>query len=261
MTRKTPNPGVVKMGDGGPDDRFQRLLEAFPEPLRDRLTAELKRVAMAEGTVLVEDGDTPSQIGYVLSGLLGMTKHLPDGRRHIIGLLAPTDMYGRFHEQQFSHRIEALAPSEVLTCPRDLFETLLREAPAAERLFLIDMLDELDAAREWLLVLGGPKVVQRVASFLLVLSRRKLRARGRDAAAHDQPLNLRLDIRRADLAQYLGARAESLSRAFHELAEAGAIRINDPYDFDVTDLEGLAYFAGHDLAADSDYPGPGDRDP
>lgn len=257
MTGDTPKPGP---GAGGPGDRFRRLLEAFPEPLRNRLTAELKRVTVAEGSVLVEDGDAPSHIGYVLTGLLGMTKHLPDGRRHIIGLLAPADMYGRFHEQQFSHRIEALAPSEILTCPRDLFETLLHQAPAAERLFLVDMLDELDAAREWLLVLGGPKVVQRAASFLLVLSRRKLRATGRRLAEHDGPVNLQLEIRRADLAHYLGARSESLSRAFHELAEAGVIRINDPYDFDVTDLVGLADFAGHDLAADGEDSEPGARD-
>jgi CRP-like cAMP-binding protein len=159
-------------------------------------------------------------------------------------------MYGRFHEQQFSYRIEALADSEVVTCRRDVFERLLHQAPAAERLFLVDMLDELDAAREWLLVLGGPKVVQRVASFLLVLCQRQLRGQGVDAQRHDDPINLTLAIRRADLAHYLGARPESLSRAFHELAESGIIRINDPYDFDVLDFAGLTDFAGHELGAE-----------
>lgn len=250
MAEKGVGSGAPEESSGGPDGRFRRLLDAFPEDLRRELTAVLRREAITEGGSLVEDGDDPSQIGYVLSGMLGMTKHLPDGRRHIIGLLTPGDMYGRFHDRQFSYRIEALVDSEVVTCRRDIFERLMSQTPEAERLFLVDMLDELDAAREWLLVLGGPKVVQRVAAFLLVLYRRRQRRGEAHAPLDDDPINLRLDIRRADLAHYLGARPESLSRAFHELAEAGAIRINDPYDFDVLDVEELTIFAGHELGAE-----------
>ena len=51
---------------------------------------------------------------------------------------------------------------------------------------------------------------------------------------------------------YLGARPESLSRAFHELECDGAIRINDPYDVDVLDLTVLIDAAGHDLVLDEE---------
>jgi CRP/FNR family transcriptional regulator len=242
---------------GGKDDDqtgrraiLSRLTERLPPEMRGEFDTVCERRRVAPGEVLVEDGEEPSHIGYVIGGMLGMVKRLPDGRRHIIGLLLPSDIYGRLYDGRSGYRIEALTEADLLTCDRAAFEDLLRRAPALERMLLVEILDELDAAREWVLVLGGPKVVQRAASFLLILCRRKLRDVLPEALEASAPVNLKLTLRRSDLAQFLGARPESLSRAFHELEHEGILRINDPADFDVIDLAGLVVAAGNDLVLD-----------
>ncbi len=257
------NAWASRMGDdrpaqdrGGADNphpagKLDRLIKALPAELQREFEEIWRPFAVAKGAVLLEEGDGPSDTGYVIDGLLGMVKELSDGRRHIIGLLAPADLYGRTIDGPAGYRIEALADSTVLVCDRARLEDILNRSPEAEHLFQANLLDEIDAAREWMLVLSWPKVVQRVASFLLILCRRKLRDLGAAARPkHDDLVNLHIAIRRADLAQYLGARPELLSRAFHELQDDGIIRINDPYDFDLLDIDRLVDVAGHDLPVD-----------
>lgn len=228
-----------------------RLLQTLPPELRTRLDAIWTERRCEAGDVLVEEDQDGGQIGYVIDGHLGMVKRLPDGRRHIIGFLAPTDMYGRAFGGASGYRVEALADTLVQTCDRARFEEILGCSPEAEHLFLVNVLDELDAAREWVIVMGGTKTVQRLAAFLLTLIRRKRRWHN-SASPEGPPINLHLAIKRRDLADYLGARPESLSRAFHELARDGVIRINDPFDVDVLDLTALIDVAGQDLVMDED---------
>lgn len=245
--------GEGAAGRGGSGGKLGRLLGALPAALRSELNALWQRQTVATGTVLLADGRSSDTVGYVVSGILGMTKELPDGRKHIIGLLVPTDMFGRPYDTAVGYSVEALTEAEVVTCPSGAFEALLSKAPEAEHLFLVNVLDELDAAREWVLILSRPKVVQRVASFLLILARRKQREEEEDEEAEPEAgVNLQVAVRRAELAQYLGARPESLSRAFHELERDGVIRINGPYDFDLLDIEALIEIAGHDLAAEEE---------
>lgn len=241
----------------GTEDAHQietRILHGLASYLPVEIHGDCARIchrrSLTTGEVLVEDGDEPTHIGHLLSGMLGMVKVLPDGRRHIIGLLLPPDMYGRLYDGPSDYRIEALAHSEILTCEREDFEALLRKAPELERKLVVELLDELDAAREWLLVLGGRQVVQRVAGFLLILCRRKLRGIVPGALEAFPPVNLKLTIRRRDLAHLLGVRPESFSRAFRRLERDGIIRINNPFDFDVIDLVGLVDIAGHELVLD-----------
>jgi CRP/FNR family transcriptional regulator len=53
------------------------------------------------------------------------------------------------------------------------------------------------------------------------------------------------------LAQYLGTRPETISRALHQLEVKGAIRIESADWFFVTDTSKLAAIAGQDLAIDA----------
>lgn len=242
-----------KWGDDvKPAGKLARLIQSLSPELRAELEPIWQESRFEPGDILLEEGAESGVIGYVIEGLLGMVKRLPDGRRHIIGLLVPTDMYGRAFDGTSGYQIEALAETVVQTCDRERFEAIVGRSPEAEHLFLVNVLDELDAAREWVIVLGGPKIVQRLASFLFILCRRKRRSDS-PGSAEDGPVNLHLTIKRRDLAHYLGARVESLSRAFHELEDNGLIRINAPYDIDVLDLPGLIDAAGHDLVLDEDF--------
>jgi CRP/FNR family transcriptional regulator, anaerobic regulatory protein len=204
--------------------------------------AQLRQVPAR--TVLVEDGQKATEIGFVLSGLLAATKHFADGRVSIGALLLPTDLYGRLISGASGHCIEALTEAHVLSFKRAPFQALLLKEPEATQLLLLHSLDELDAAREWTLLLNGSRVVQRVALFLVLLVRRQ------DAhpARSPQPVPVHVDLSRDDLASYLGTRPETLSRAFHDLADRQIIRIRTPMDFEILDLPALLDLSGQELA-------------
>ena len=220
------------------------LLKTLPEAQRDELDGLARLRDIAEGTALVREGERYRTVGYILSGALGMQKTLPDGRLHVIGLLVQHDMFGRLFDGPSGFDLVALAPAHLLEFDRDAFESFVARHPEAQQLLLTRILDEIDTAREWLLLMSGHKVVERVAAFLLILFRRALRQPGQ---AGDRRVRIALPVRRVDLAHYLGTRPESLSRALHDLQRAGAIHLVDPNTFEVIGLRALVDAAGSDL--------------
>lgn len=229
-----------------PGSRLAEVIEALSPDQRATLWDILSLRELALGEVVVAEGETPTVFGYLLDGALGMRKTLPDGREHIIGILAPTDMFGRLLDGPMTYDIVALAKGRLAVFERDGFERILAESPEAERLFLVNVLDELDSAREWILLMSGHRVTERVASLLLVLLRRILRQAGPDRRP-GTPLVIDFQIRRADIAQYLGTRAESLSRALHELQDEGIIDLVDPGTVRILNLAALVAVSGTDL--------------
>lgn len=220
---------------------LKRLLDTLPTDVTTALLSHAKVRELAAGEVVIERGARSQHIGYVLDGTLAMLQDLEDGKRHILGLLVPTDVLGRVFNGPSGYRIETLSPARILCLDRAPFEQVLRENPAAERLFLVHLLDEVDAAREWLLLISGRKVTNRLASFLTILARRSgLMCDGKPDVIH-------VPLARKDLAQYLGARPETLSRALHKLERKGVLRILDPYHLEILDDEALLVASGDDL--------------
>ncbi|PFG63619.1 CRP/FNR family transcriptional regulator [Thioclava sp. ES.031] len=232
--------GVLAQG------KLQRLLNALPPDLRTEMLPLWQIIRFSPGDVLIEDGEVADRIGFVTDGFLAMSKTLQDRHRHIIGLITPSDMFGRAFNGPSGYRIEALSGGAVLTCDRQKFEAIISRSHEAERLLLLSILDELDAAREWVMVLGSSKVVERLASLLIILSRHKYRTP--EGTAHE-PVQLRLHIhiKRVDIAHLLGTSPESLSRAFHQLERRGAIRLVTPYDIELADLAALIDISGNSL--------------
>ena len=228
---------VVHHGNG----LLEKLLDALPPEVTEKLLSQATLRDVAARETVAERGVRSEEVGYVLDGTLAMVQTLEDGKKHIVGLLVPTDVFGRLYDGPSNYRIEALSAAQVLSFPRALFEALLRDNPEAERLFLVHLLDEVDAAREWLMLINGRKAVNRLASFVAILARRsKFNWIGRLAVVH-------VPLSRKDLAQYLGARPETLSRALHELERKGILRILDPHRFEIMNEEGLIEASGDDL--------------
>ena len=220
---------------------LEKLLDALRPDVTERLLSQATLHDVAARQTLIERGVQSEGVGYVLEGTLAMVQVLEDGKKHIVGLLVPTDMYGRLFDGPSNYRIEALTASRILSFPRAVFEQVLRDNPEAERLFLVHLLDEVDAAREWLLLISGRKAVNRLASFLGILLRRsKFKRIDGEAVVH-------VPLSRIDLARYLGARPETLSRAFHELENKGILGIVDPHHFRIVDEDALIDASGDDL--------------
>lgn len=218
-----------------------QLLSALAPHVRAALQEHASFRHVPAGTVIIENGQRSDEIGYVIDGILGMTQVISEGRKHIIGLLVPSDFFGRLFDGPSSYQIEALSDTKLYCFDRMHFERVLRLQPDVERIFVVHILDELDAAREWLLLISGRKVIHRAASFLAILVRR---ARPQIPF---RPITVHLPLSRKDLAHYLGTRPESLSRSFHELEDKGILRILDPYMFEILDLDALIDISGQDL--------------
>ena len=242
MTTASALKAAVSHGNG----LLEKLLDALEPDVAQRLLSKATLRDATTGETIVKRGIRSEDVGYVLDGTLAMTQVLEDGRKHIVGLLVPTDIFGRLFDGPSNYQIEALSDSRILSIPRGFFEQVLRENPEAERLFLVHLMDEIDAAREWLLLISGRKAVNRLASLLSILLRRsKFKRTGVQSVVH-------VPLSRKDLAHYLGARPETLSRAFHQLEGKGILRIVDPYHFRIVDEEALLDAAGDDLKLQDD---------
>lgn len=228
-------------GTGHCNGLLEQLLDALPAEVSETLMAHATSRDVPSGETILERGVRSECVCYVLDGTLAMVQILEDEKKHIVGLLVPTDLFGRLFDGPSNYRIVALTSARTICFPRAVFEQVLRDNPEAERLFLVHLLDEVDAAREWLLLISGRRAINRLASFLSILMRRSKPKRiGGHTLVH-------VPLSRKDLAHYLGARPETLSRAFHELENRSILRIVDPYHFSIVDEEGLIEASGDDL--------------
>lgn len=211
---------------------------------------DLERISRIEkicsGKVVNSEGEVPDRVGYVLDGVLAISKTLPDGRSNIVGLLGPGDMYGRTFDDSAICQVKALTDGRIYTIDRFALEKICGQKPEVDRLLLTNVLDEIDSAREWILLLGCYRVVQRVASYMLILYRHKMRIMTEAKSTDCRIIRVKIEIKRTDLAHYLGARVESLSRAFHELEARGAVRMIDAYEFEIIDPDMLIEIANND---------------
>ncbi len=220
---------------------LEKLLDTLPQEVTERLLSQATLHVVPAGDAILERGKQFETVCYVLDGTLAMVQILSDGKRHIVGLLVPTDICGRPFSGLANYRVEALSATRILCFPRTFFEQVLQDNPKADQLFLVHLLDEVDAAREWLLLMSGRKAVNRLASFFNILLRRSKFKRPAGQAV------VRIPLSRKDLAHYLGARPETLSRAFHELERMGILQIMDPHRFMILDEEALIEASGDNL--------------
>ena len=168
---------------------------------------------------LISGTDTEDWFANVISGVIKLTKTLSDGRQQIVELLFPSDFLGRPFRASGAYAAEAATDVELCCFSRQRFERLLHEWPDLKQLFLERTLDEIDAAREWMLLLGRKSAAEKVAALLLLILRR-MRAPRCDATPTAQ---FDLPVSRTEMADYLGLRIETVSRQIAQLRKAGVI--------------------------------------
>jgi Crp-like helix-turn-helix domain len=102
---------------------------------------------------------------------------------------------------------------------------------------------QLDAARDWMFLLGRNNAQEKVAAFILHIWRRKSAADG-DArcAMHQQQIDLPLS--RSETAEYLGLRIETVSRQLQALRTAGIIETPHGRTMKVRDVRALERIVG-----------------
>jgi CRP/FNR family transcriptional regulator len=195
------------------------------------------------GQEIVGEGEVTRTLGSVVTGVVALHKSMEDGRRQIVGLLFPSDFIGRPLRPVAPY--EAVAVTDVRMClfRRSQFEEILSRNQSLERRLLEMTLDELDSAREWMLLLGRKSAREKVASFLMILARRAalLEKRSiRDTAPFEIPLT------REAIAEYLGLTIETVSRQLTGLRKDGTIALQGARSVSVANFAALASLAGEE---------------
>jgi CRP/FNR family transcriptional regulator len=206
---------------------------------------ELERIkryrSYAPGQVIASTGDELTLVGSLVEGVAQISTLLPDGRRQMVGLLFPSDFVGRPGRSRIDHDVVAVTPVTLCMFRKSDFERLLRDNPSIERRLLDMTLDELDAARDWMLLLGRKTARERVASLVLMMARREAALLQRPPQV-GQRVPLRLS--RQEIADYLGLTIETVSRQFGALRTDGLLAITDARSVEIRDLAGLHRAAG-----------------
>ncbi|MGB0905797.1 MAG: helix-turn-helix domain-containing protein, partial [Mangrovicoccus sp.] len=104
-------------------------------------------------------------------------------------------------------------------------------------------LDELDAAREWMLLLGRKTAREKIASLLAIIARRDASLNLR---ATDGRLVFDLPLTREAMADYLGLTLETVSRQMTALRKAGVIEMEGKRHITIPDIQALIDETGDD---------------
>ena len=196
------------------------------------------------GQAIAWAGDEMGFVASVVKGVATISTTLSDGRKQMVGLLLPSDFIGRPGRATTPYDVTAV--SEVTLCcfRRKPFEQLMVTTPAvAER--LLDMsLDELDAAREWMLILGRKTAREKIASLLTIIARREATV---GLQAIKGRIVIELPLTREAMADYLGLTLETVSRQISALKNEGVIELDGKRRIIVPDIRLLMAETGDDM--------------
>ncbi|MEM7424233.1 MAG: helix-turn-helix domain-containing protein [Pseudomonadota bacterium] len=193
------------------------------------------------GEEIVGEQEPMTAVGSLIDGVASLYKTLEDGRRQMVGLLFPSDFIGRPMRSHAPYEAVAVTPVRMCLFHRQKFEAILRSNTSLERRMLEMTLDELDAARDWMLLLGRKSARERLASFLMILIRRRaelMKVNAEDVREIDLPLT------REAIAEFIGLTIETVSRQFSLLRKQGLIGQIDRRTLSVGDYDALSTTAG-----------------
>ena len=195
------------------------------------------------GQNVIWAGDRMDFVGSVISGIATLTQTMEDGRTQMVGLLLPSDFVGRPGRAEAPYNV--VATSDLLMCcfRKRPFEQIIRDTPRISQRLLEMTLDELDAAREWMLVLGRKTAREKIASLLAIIARRSAMAmltEDTGQAVFDLPLT------REAMSDYLGLTLETVSRQISSLKRDGVIELQGKRHVTVPDFARLLSEAGDD---------------
>jgi CRP/FNR family transcriptional regulator len=209
---------------------------ALSAPELERLRGIAVTKIFESGSTLFAADEPATMVGTVVQGTIKCFKLLADGRQQIVGFLFPGDFVGSPTQETTHGFAEALTKVEICVFPFPAIQRLIREMPNLERRLLTLANEDLDLAREWMLLLGRKTAQERLATFLLLLAQ-KAKARGIAEGPIDLPMN------RSEIADYLGLSLETVSRQFTKLKSSGHIRIEHNNEITIRNLSGLTEIA------------------
>lgn len=195
------------------------------------------------GASIIFAGDEMRFVGSVVTGVARLSQTMEDGRRQMVGLLLPSDFIGRPGREYASFDVEATTDVTLCQFNRIPFEKLLFDMPHLRERMLEMALDELDAAREWMVLLGRKTAREKMASLLIILARR-LNVVHENVFTGD--VSFDLSLTRESMSEYLGLTLETVSRQINAFKKDGVISLEKKRHIVVNDYSRLLDETGDD---------------
>lgn len=188
------------------------------------------------GDTVFSEGDPADHLFNITAGTMMVYRLLADGRRQITGFLFPGDFLGLGSDQTYRYSAEALTPATVCRFQRPALQKALEKFPAMEQRLFGMASNELAAAQDQMVLLGRKTAQEKLASFLLMLSKRAER-RGQ------KPNPIPLAMNRAEIGDYLGLTIETTSRVFTRMKQSGVIALLPSSHIEIRDFDALEELA------------------
>lgn len=198
-----------------------------------------RRRSVAATEQLAWEGASGSLLATVREGVVAMTASTANGQEQIVGLAFAGDFVGRPFGHGTGFGIRPLGRAEICVFPRDTFDKLAREHRELGHRLLVHTLDQLESTRNGLRLLSNATARQKMAAFLLDMSKRKSIALARADGAY-----LRLPFSRQQIAQIVGLTIETVSRQFTSMRTAGLLSLPGRREVEIHELRRMGCEAG-----------------
>ncbi len=196
------------------------------------------------GQTVLWAGDQMGFVASVVTGIASLSQGMEDGRTQMVGLLLPSDFIGRPGRDTAPYDVVAVTNLTICAFRKKPFEELMLTTPSLASRLLEMTLDELDSAREWMLLLGRKTALEKISSLLTILASRDAtlyKKATRNGMAFDLPLT------REAMADYLGLTLETVSRQISSLKKAGVIHLEGKRRVVIPDMNQLMTKTGDDM--------------
>jgi len=196
------------------------------------------RRRIKRGEALFDAGDEFQSVYSVRSGFFKTTTIDDEGREQVTGFYMGGELLGMdgIGSGAYHANAVALEDSEVCVLPFSLVESLGREIPALQRHLFAVLSREIVRDHGVMMLLGSMRAEERLATFLLNLSKRFQRRGYSSTEFH-------LRMTREEIGGYLGLKLETVSRLFSRFQADGLIEVEQKH-VRICNVEGLEALLG-----------------
>jgi CRP-like cAMP-binding protein len=187
------------------------------------------QIHVAQNQTIFSQGEPVNHAYKIVSGVVRLCKHLPDGRRQIAQFLFPGDYFSFITIGDHGFSAEAVVDLTLLSFPQKHVERLCQENPNL-RVRLFELLSQrVHDIQNHLTMVGRQTAKERVAAFLLLLAERL----SSDGALVNVPMN------RQDIADYLSLTMETVSRTLSRLKATRIISVPNLHQLELLNTDAL----------------------
>jgi len=189
------------------------------------------RMQFAAGEEIYAQEEEADLLYQVITGAVRTSRLQSDGRRQIGDFYYPGDLFGIEAGPEHRFSAEALNDCEILVLKRSAIHQNGADGGALERQLWAATGRELERTQEHLLLLGRKTAAERVATFLLDVSRR---FSGEFTS---------LPMGRQDMADFLGLTIETVSRMLTQLQGDNLVEFSGSRRFRIKNTGALSRLA------------------